>query len=132
MTPDSRTEPVVEGVFISGPPRLLGARCSDCGQSSFPRLDGCPYCGSETIEAVELADRGILWGWTTVLHAPPGYRGAVPYGFGVVELPEGVRVVTRLAVPDDSWKFGQTMHLRTAEVGVDSNGVLRTTWEFAP
>ncbi len=132
MNPDTRTRPVVDGAFTVDPPRLLGARCQDCGQSSFPRLDGCPYCGSETIEAVELADHGTLWGWTTVLHAPPGYLGAVPYGFGVVELPEGVRVVTRLAVPEESWTFGQPMHLRTAEVGVDANDVILTTWEFAP
>ncbi len=132
MTTDAPAQPVVQGVFTSDPPRLLGARCGECQQTSFPRLDGCPYCGSEAIEAVELADHGTLWGWTTVLHAPPGFLGAVPYGFGVVELPEGLRVVTRLAVPDDSWTFGQPMHLRTAEVGVDSDGVIRTSWEFAP
>ena len=119
-------------MFMVDPPRLLGARCGDCGQTSFPRLEGCPYCGRETITPVELSDHGTLWGWTTVLHAPPGYLGAVPYGFGVVELPDGVRVVTRLAVPDDSWTFGQPMHLRIAELGVDSDGVMRTTWEFVP
>ena len=132
MTSEVRTQPVVDAMFMVDPPRLLGARCGDCGQTSFPRLDGCPYCGSETIDAVELTDHGTLWGWTTVVHAPPGYLGAVPYGFGVVELPEGVRVVSRLAVPDDSWTFGQPMHLRIAEVGVDSDGARRTTWEFAP
>ena len=132
MTPEVQTQPVVDGVFTVDPPRLLGARCGDCGQTSFPRLDGCPYCGTESIEAVELADDGTLWGWTTVLHPPPGYLGAVPYGFGIVELPEGVRVVTRLAVPEDWWSFGQPMHLRTAAVGVNSDGVVLTTWEFAP
>ena len=132
MTPEVQTQPVVDGVFTVDPPRLLGARCGACGQTSFPRLDGCPYCGSESIEAVELADHGTLWGWTTVLHAPPGYLGAVPYGFGIVELPEGVRVVTRLAVPEDWWSFGQPMHLRTADVGVNSDRVVLTTWEFAP
>ena len=31
---------------------------------------------------------------------PPGYQGEVPYGIGVVELPEGVRVITRLTESD--------------------------------
>ncbi len=132
MTPDAQTQPVVDGVFADDPARLLGARCELCEQTSFPRLDGCPYCGSETITPVELSDHGALWGWTTVLHAPPGYLGSVPYGFGIVELPEGVRVVTRLAVPEDWWSFGQPMHLGTAEVGVDPDGVVLTTWEFSP
>ena len=132
MTSEARSQPVVDGVFSADPPRLLGARCTRCRETSFPRLDGCPYCGCETIDAVELSEHGTLWGWTTVLHAPPGYLGTVPYGFGVVELPEGVRVITRLAVPDDSWEFGQAMQLRVGEVGIDRDGVMLTTWEFAP
>lgn len=126
------TRPVVDGVFTTEPPRLLGVRCTTCTQTSFPRLDQCPYCGAETITSIELSDHGTLWGWTTVLNPPPGYLGTVPYGFGVVELPEGVRVVTRLAVPDDSWRFGQPMTLRIVELGPDADGDGVTTWEFAP
>ena len=39
--------------------------------------------------------------WTAVTAAPPGYTGAVPFGFGVVELTrERLRVVTRLTEAD--------------------------------
>jgi uncharacterized OB-fold protein len=126
------TRPVVDGVFTTEPPRLLGARCATCAQTSFPRLDQCPYCGGESVDPIELSDHGTLWGWTTVLNPPPGYLGTVPYGFGVVELPEGVRVVTRLAVPEDSWRFGQPMTLRIVDLGPDAEGDGVTTWEFAP
>jgi uncharacterized OB-fold protein len=126
------SRPVVEGVFTTGSPRLLGARCTSCGEHHFPRSDQCPYCGGEDVTPVELSDRGALWGWTTVTAAPPGYLGTVPYGFGVVELPEGVRVITRLALPDDSWSFGQPMRLRTVELGRDAHGETVLTWEFAP
>jgi len=123
---------VVDGVFTVDPPRLLGARCGACGDHHFPRLDQCPYCGVEEVTPVELSDHGTLWGWTAVTAAPPGYLGAVPYGFGVVELPEGVRVITRLAVPEDSWTFGQPMRLRTVDLGPDADGEPVLTWEFAP
>ncbi|MBK5286875.1 MAG: OB-fold domain-containing protein [Acidimicrobiia bacterium] len=126
------TRPVVDGVFRADPPRLLGARCDGCGNASFPRLEHCPYCGSDAVVAVELAAHGTLWGWTTVLNAPPGYLGTVPYGFGVVELPEGVRIVTRLAVPDATWEHGQPMMLRIVELGPAADGDMVTTWEFAP
>ena len=123
---------VIDGLYTADPPRLLGAACDGCAETSFPRLEQCPYCGSEAIQPVELSDHGTLWGWTTVLHAPPGYLGEVPYGFGVVELPEGVRVVTRLAVPGDSWVHGQAMTLRVVELGTNADGEILTTWEFAP
>ena len=123
---------VIDGLFTADPPRLLGARCDGCTETSFPRLAQCPYCGCESIQPVELSVHGTLWGWTTVLHAPPGYLGAVPYGFGVVELPEGVRIITRLAVPEDSWVHGQAMTLGVVELGTNADGEILTTWEFAP
>lgn len=123
---------VVEGVFTVHPPALLGARCTGCDEHHFPRLDQCPYCGHGSVEPVALSDHGTLWGWTTVLTAPPGYLGTVPYGFGVVELPEGLRVITRLAVPDSTWEFGQPMRLHIVELGVNDGGELMSTWEFTP
>lgn len=132
MSEAAAPRPVVEGVFTVDPARLLGARCDACGRCHFPRLAQCPYCGVEDVRPVELADHGTLWGWTTVTAPPPGYLGTVPYGFGVVELPEGVRVVTRLALPDDSWSHGQAMHLRVVELGRDTDGTPVLTWEFSP
>lgn len=123
---------VVDGMFTIDPPMLIGARCAVCDQYSFPPLSQCPYCGADDVHAVSLSDRGTLWGWTTVTTAPPGYLGAVPYGFGVVELPEGVRIVTRLAVPSDHWTFGQAMALRSVVLHTDEAGDAVIAWEFAP
>lgn len=122
--------PVHEGLFTLDPPRLLGARCGACGHHHFPRLAQCPYCGSPDVTAVELSDHGTLWGWTEVTAPPPGYRGEVPFGFGVVELPEGLRVITRLAAPVADYSFGQPMHLRLATLH-DEDGTPVVTWEFA-
>jgi uncharacterized OB-fold protein len=131
MTSAAR-RPVTDGLFADDPPRLLGGRCDECGHHHFPRLDDCPYCGATTVVDAVLADHGTLWGWTTVTALPPGALGTVPYGFGVVELPDGLRVITRLARPDDTWTFGQPMRLRIAEVGTDADGAAVTTWEFVP
>ena len=129
---DAPSRRVVEGLFTDDPPRLLGGRCAECGHHHFPRLEQCPYCGAAAVSAVELSDHGTLWGWTTVTALPPGALGTVPYGFGVVELPEGLRVVTRLALPDDGWAFGQPMRLQAVELGADASGTSVTTWEFTP
>jgi uncharacterized OB-fold protein len=124
--------PVIEGVFTIDPPRLLGGTCAECGRAHFPRLAQCPYCGAEAVTDVGLSDRGVLWGWTEVTNAPPGYRGPVPFGFGVVELPEGLRVITRLASPVETYEYGMPMRLRVVPLHEDDDGRTVLTWEFAP
>jgi uncharacterized OB-fold protein len=64
------------------------------------------------VQPVELSPGGTLWAWTAVTAAPPGYEGDVPFGFGVVELPEGVRVITRLTESDPhALQLDQSMRL---------------------
>jgi uncharacterized OB-fold protein len=83
------------------------------------------------VEAV-LSDHGTLWGWTAVTAAPPGYRGEVPFGFGVVELPEGLRVITRLRQPVDDYRFGMPMQLQLATLHTNDDGDEVVTYEFTP
>jgi uncharacterized OB-fold protein len=126
------TRAVQDGLFQSDPPGLLGTRCAACGNNAFPRTAVCPYCGSTSVADVILSGTGALWLWTTVTAAPPGYSGEVPFGFGIVELPEGVRVITRLAVPDDSYVEGLPMRLQIVPLHVTDDGEAVETWEFAP
>jgi uncharacterized protein len=126
------TRPVHEGLFQSDPPGLLGTRCDDCSQHAFPRATTCPYCGSERVTDVALSASGTLRGWTTVTTAPPGYGGDVPYGFGIVELPEGLRVITRLATPDQRFTYGLPVRLQIVALHDAEDGTTIETWEFAP
>src|SRR5258707_4703841 len=105
---------VRDGLFTDAdPPALLGSRCTACGRAHFPRADACPYCAAEDPEPVDLSASGVLWSWTAVTAPPPGYQGEVPFGIGVVELPEGVRVITRLTESDPAaLGVGQPMALR--------------------
>jgi len=106
---------------------LVGGYSPTSGQFHFPRLDTCPYSGARDIERVLLSRDGTLWAWTAVTAAPPGYEGAVPYGFGVVELThEKLRVITRLREADPArLMFGQPMTLVADEL---PGGVV--TWAF--
>jgi uncharacterized OB-fold protein len=124
--------PVHEGLFVADPPALLGTRCDACGRHTFPRASTCPYCGAVTVSEVTLSGHGVLWGWTTVTARPPGYLGDVPFGFGIVELPEGVRVVSRLAVPDETYREGLPMTMRIVPLHTTDDGKSVETWEFAP
>jgi uncharacterized OB-fold protein len=125
---------VREGLFTDAdPPALLGSRCGACGSVLFPRVDVCPYCSTDGPEAIELSHRGTLWAWTGVTAPPPGYEGEVPFGFGVVELPEGVHVITRLTESDPAaLASGLTMELRVVPLHRDVDGNDVVTYAFGP
>jgi uncharacterized protein len=114
-------------------PTLLGSRCAACGSFLFPRVDSCTYCATEDPEPVELSRQGTLWSWTAVTAPPPGYEGEIPFGVGIVELPEGVRVITRLTESDPAaLRLGQPMEFRIVPLHTDADGNAVVTYAFAP
>jgi uncharacterized OB-fold protein len=128
---DRKVVPVREGLFSDD--HLLGARCTACGRHHFPASSRCPYCGSDHMIEAVLSGAGTLWAWTAVTAAPPGYRGPVPFGFGVVELPEGVRIVTRLTEADPTkLTFGMPVHLVVDELHTGDDGDTVVSYAFAP
>ena len=127
---------VHDGLFEiddDGTLHLVGGYSPTSGRYHFPLLDACPYTGATDVERVRLSGDATLWAWTAVTAAPPGYRGDVPYGFGVVELTnEKLRVITRLTEPDPSaLAFGQPMHAVADTLHVDDDGNEVLTWAFA-
>jgi uncharacterized OB-fold protein len=93
--------------------RLTGTRCRDCGEVSLGERNPCPNCGGEAVGAITLAAEGSLWGFTVIRHRPPGeYPGPEPFqpfGLGLVELPEGLRVVSPIAADLAALKIGMTL-----------------------
>jgi uncharacterized OB-fold protein len=121
--------PVHDGLFTDD--HLLGGCCRACSRHHFPRTETCPHCSSSETEDADLSPTGTLWGWTAVTAAPPGYRGEVPFGFGVVELPEGIRVVTRLTEADPArLTFAMPVRMRVVPLHTDDDGRTVTTFAF--
>ncbi|HEY2213874.1 MAG TPA: OB-fold domain-containing protein [Acidimicrobiales bacterium] len=125
---------VREGLFSDGDvPALLGSQCGSCEAFHFPRHDTCPYCSVEDPAPVNLSSSGTLWAWTAVTAPPPGYLGETPFGIGVVELPEGIRVISRLTENDPSKLVsGQSMELQIVALHADPDGNDVVTYAFAP
>ena len=136
------TVPVADGIFTirDGEPRLIGSRCTNCGNHMFPRQNGCPKCMSDQQEDVELATTGTLWTWTVQAFPPkaPPYLGPVgddfePYGVGYVELPGEVRVESRLTESDpEQLEIGMAMRLVLHTLCRDDDGNDVVTYAFAP
>ncbi len=134
--------PIGPDVFTwpSEDPRLIGSRCGSCGTVVFPAQHGCPRCGTTGMQRTELSTRGTLWTWTTQDFLPKSpYAGPeteadfAGYLLGYVELPEGVRVITRLLELDrDDVEIGMELELTTFTFNVDPDGTEVVAYGFRP
>ncbi len=108
---------------------LLGGWSPSSGYRHFPLSPVCPFTGADDIEPVDLPRGGTVWLHTSVNLPPPGYRGTVPYGFGIVEL-DGeplLRIISRLG--GDGLAPGIRVRLTGEELpGPEGEPVL--TWSF--
>ncbi len=127
--------PLKEGLFTTptdaAAARLLGGRCSSCKRFNFPAQSMCTYCASDSCETLPLSDRGVIEVCTTVINRPPGYEGKVPFGFGVVELPEGIRIISRITDPDRA-RPGTPVRLVIEALCTDAEGRELVTYAFEP
>jgi uncharacterized OB-fold protein len=128
--------PVTAGLFELGAGDtgyLLGGHCGACARIHFPATANCPYCSAEGCETRALSPHGTLCLFTTVVNRPPGYAGEVPFGFGVVELPEGLRVIARLTETDpERLAFGMPVRLTFVPLHINDDGRQVMTYAFAP
>jgi uncharacterized OB-fold protein len=102
---------------------LLGNKCKSCGKIYFPKAALCPECLKENgLEELKLSPRGKLYTYTIVRVPSPGFK--VPYAFGYVDLPEGVRVCSqiRAAEPlEGNLQLGMDMELFIGQVRQEVN-----------
>ena len=139
-TPPTGRVPIDAGLFAGSleSPRLRGSRCGACGETTFPAQQGCPSCTAQGCDEVELSPRGTLYTWTIQRFPPPvPYAGDtenfVPFAVGYIELPEGVRVESRLTESDPSrLSIGMEMELAIEPFAVDDEGRDIVTFAFAP
>jgi uncharacterized protein len=118
--------------------RLIGTHCTSCGAHYFPKSLSCrnPQCRDKAIEDTLLGPCGILYSFTVQIYRPPALFRMdpwEPYAIGLVELPEGLRVMGMLTgCPLDSIRIGMAMELTVEALYHDDSGHEVTTYKFRP
>ncbi|MGZ4206368.1 MAG: bifunctional MaoC family dehydratase N-terminal/OB-fold nucleic acid binding domain-containing protein, partial [Actinomycetota bacterium] len=98
---------------------LLIQRCVSCGTLRHPPRPGCAACGSLDWDTVRASGRGTVYSFVIYHHPPiPGFD--VPYAVGLIELEEGVRMLTNVVdVPLDEIEIGMPVEVTFVSVDDD-------------
>jgi len=88
--------------------RLQVQRCLQCHRHLFYPRALCPHCHSSDLEWVPVAGTGTIYSYTVARRpAGPAFAADVPYVLVLVDLDEGVRMLSRLVPPDvDAVRIG--------------------------
>ena len=87
---------------------LVVHRCRGCGALRFPARDICSRCLAREADWAPVSGRGTVFSFA-VMHQVyhPGFADAVPYAVVVVELEEGVRMLSNVVdCPVDQLAIG--------------------------
>ena len=114
--PGRRPRPVVnrdnEGFWAGvAAGELRFQRCTNCGTARFPWLPGCNVCGSQAWTAEAAGGRGTVYS-SVVVHHPLPAAFDRPYAVALVELDEGVRIVSNVVgLPPEEVRIGLPVRL---------------------
>ena len=94
---------------------FLLASCGDCAALEFPPRPQCARCGSGAIDWQPASGDGVLYTSTRVHAAAGPFACRAPYSVGIVDLTEGVRILTRLMHDASSLPPGSPVRLAVLE-----------------
>lgn len=120
-------------------PQLIGSQCGSCGATTFPVQQRCPRCSGADMSELLLPRRGTLVAWTTqgfppgAPYAGPTGKAFTPFGVGLVQLGDVIRVEGRLTENDpDKLQFGMDVELTMVPFTTDEEGNEVVTFAFQP
>jgi uncharacterized OB-fold protein len=91
--------------------KLLIQRCTSCEKLRHPPEPMCPHCRSLEWDTIAASGRGTIYSFV-VMHYPPIPAFDYPNPVGLIQLEEGVRVVSNLiGVPREEIRIGQPVRL---------------------
>ena len=114
--------------------RLEGNKCKKCGQAFFPPRLICSGCKGREFEKVQLDDQGKLLTYTVIRVAPSQFMDQAPYALGIVELNEGVKMLSQIADCDlDKINIGMNVRVEFRKIQEEgSAGIICYGYKCVP
>lgn len=127
-----QTEIYKPELFSTTPhPHLIAGRCKSCRMYTFPKYYACPFCFSDDLEDSPLSPTGILHSFTIVRRSFPDYP--VPYVLGLVNFPEGVRVMAQVETDKpEELKLDMKMGVTVGFIRKGKDGKDIVSYKFRP
>lgn len=108
----------------------MGNKCQDCGKTSYPPVELCPFCSSERVEKVPLSTEGKLFSFS-VTRIPVG-RFKPPIIGGYIDLPEGTRVFGQIQAEVGDVKTGMKVKVKTGVLWTGKDGMDVVGYYYVP
>lgn len=129
--------PVVEGLFddLDGDVALIGSKCESCETYYFPQsFCSNPACDSTATSDARIGRKGTIYSYTIQMYQPPDLfimNPWEPYAIGLVEIPEGLRILAMLSGFDlAAIEIGSEVGLITEPLGRDETGSEILTYKY--
>jgi hypothetical protein len=119
--------------------KLMGSKCSICGEIRTPPRKICPKCYSTNTKWIEMSGKGKIAAFScisvgTQLFVDKGYSNKKPYCFSVIKLDEGSMISAQLVGVNESKpesiKIGSPVKVKFLETEI--KGETRVDLGFEP
>lgn len=92
--------------------RLMLPQCTACKRFHFYPRAFCPYCDSREIAWVRSQGTGTVYSFAVVRQKiEPAFAHLIPYAIAIVDLSEGVRMLSRIEGPPDKVACGKPVRV---------------------
>ena len=113
--PDADTKPYWDGI-ADGELRLQ--RCEACGAAVFYPRAVCPHCFGGPLRWFTAAGTGRVYSYTVAHRAFGEFEDQAPFTVALVDLDEGVRMLTRIVgASPDSVAIGMPVQMTVEQIG---------------
>jgi uncharacterized OB-fold protein len=97
--------------------RLVLQQCIECGQRQHYPRSVCMSCLSDSLNYVDCSGRGSVYSYTVIRRPPlPALRSLVPYALALVDLDDGVRMVSNIVGDPEQVRIGRRVAVDFCDV----------------